>query len=243
MKVTVGCCGYPVSKRQYYEKLTAVELQTVFYRVIRESTLQRWKREAPPNFTFTMKAFQGVSHPKESPTWRRSNVKPRDGHGLLKSTAEVKESWEVTMSACRALSARVVVVQTPPAFRDIPANVQAAIRFFGDVERDSAIIGFEPRGWSPANVRRVCEETDVTHVTDPFAVLPSTLSSRSIAYFRLHGSPPGKRLYSYTYTDNDLLALSEKLRDLDARESFVMFNNVSMFSDALRFVSVLQSTG
>ncbi|MCS7127636.1 MAG: DUF72 domain-containing protein, partial [Thaumarchaeota archaeon] len=141
MKVTVGCCGYPVSKRQYYEKLTAVELQTVFYRVIRESTLQRWKREAPPNFTFTMKAFQGVSHPKESPTWRRSNVKPRDGHGLLKSTAEVKESWEVTMSACRALSARVVVVQTPPAFRDIPANVQAAIRFFGDVERDSAIIG------------------------------------------------------------------------------------------------------
>ncbi|MEN3047762.1 MAG: DUF72 domain-containing protein [Candidatus Caldarchaeales archaeon] len=243
MKAIVGCCGFPVARNRYYRRLGAVEVQTTFYRVVRKSTLERWRREAPDGFVFALKAFQGVTHPKESPTWRRSNVRPRDGHGLLRLTEEVTESWEVTLEAVRALSARAVVVQTPPAFRDTSENVANAIRFFGSIERDDAVVGFEPRGWSPGSVRRVCEETDVTHVTDPFSAMPVALSSRSVAYFRLHGSPPGKKMYSYTYTDDDLRTLAMQLRGVKAEEVYVMFNNVTMFDDALRFLRVLQSTG
>ncbi|MCS6788241.1 MAG: DUF72 domain-containing protein [Aigarchaeota archaeon] len=243
MRAIIGCCGFPVARNRYYKMLGAVEVQTTFYRVVRRSTLERWRREAPEGFVFALKAFQGVTHPKDSPTWKRSNVRPKDGHGLLRPTEEVRESWKVTLDACRALSAKAVVVQTPPAFRDTPENVANAIRFFGSIERDEAVVGFEPRGWSQESVRRVCEETDVTHVTDLFAAMPVALSSRSIAYFRLHGSPPGKRMYSYTYTDDDLRALAELLREVEAKEVYLMFNNVTMFDDALRFLRLLQSTG
>ncbi|MCS7094883.1 MAG: DUF72 domain-containing protein [Thaumarchaeota archaeon] len=243
MRVTVGCCGYTVSRKLYYQKLAAVEVQTTFYRVVRESTLLKWRSEAPESFTFTLKAFQGVTHPRESPTWRRSNVRPSEGHGLLRLTEEVRDSWRVTMNACRALSAKVVVVQTPPAFKDSSINIETAKKFFSSVERDDVIIGFEPRGWSAESIKEVCEDTDVTHVTDLFVSLPVCVSTSSVAYFRLHGSPPGKRLYKYTYTDRDLFELAARLKEVNSRWAIVMFNNVTMFDDASRFVGVLQSMG
>ncbi len=43
---------------------------------------------------------------------------------------------------------------------------------------------------------------------DPFADEPDTHTD--FAYFRLHGSPPGKRMYRYTYTEGDLKELYEK---------------------------------
>jgi uncharacterized protein YecE (DUF72 family) len=46
--------------------------------------------------------------------------------------------------------------------------------------------------------------------------------------WRLHG----KKSYSYRYTDEDLGCLNEMLAD---RSAYVMFNNVSMKEDSMRF--------
>ena len=80
-------------------------------------------------------------------------------------------------------------------------------------------------------------------MVDPFASEPLHLSSRRILYLRLHGSPPGKRMYSYTYTDEDLRWLERFLRRFEFTKAYVMFNNVTMFDDAYRFLRLLQETG
>ena len=68
------------------------------------------------------------------------------------------------------------------------------------------------------------------HAVDPFEKEPATYG---LAYFRLHGSPPGKTMYRYTYTDADLDRLRAICREYD--DVYVMFNNFSMHSDAHRF--------
>ncbi|MEM2991420.1 MAG: DUF72 domain-containing protein, partial [Halobacteria archaeon] len=55
-------------------------------------------------------------------------------------------------------------------------------------------------------------------------------------YFRLHGSPPGKKMYSYRYSDSDLRLLHQKIKSYEDRgEIYCMFNNIAMWDDALRF--------
>lgn len=243
VRVVVGCCGFPVSMKRYVTRFNAVEVQSTFYRVHERKTLERWRRSVPEDFVFSVKAFQGVTHPPNSPTWRRSNVRPKPGHGLLRMSREVMESWELTLEACRALRAEFCVVQTPAAFNDAPQNVENALRFFKEIERDGITVGFEPRGWSEPWIRKVCEEADLVYVVDPFAGEPVHLSSRRILYLRLHGSPPGKRMYSYTYTDGDLQRLERFLRRFEFSKAYVMFNNVTMFDDAYRFLRLLQETG
>ena len=71
MIVKVGCCGFPISKNKYYDEFGIVELQTTFYNIPREKTLLKWREEAPEDFEFIVKAFQGITHPMSSPTWRR----------------------------------------------------------------------------------------------------------------------------------------------------------------------------
>ncbi|HHF59326.1 MAG TPA: DUF72 domain-containing protein, partial [Thermoplasmatales archaeon] len=62
----------------------------------------------------------------------------------------------------------------------------------------------------------------------------------SIAYLRLHGSPPGARMYNYRYTDEDLQVLLDIVREMRVRESYILFNNIYMFDDALRFRKLVE---
>jgi len=89
-RVRVGCCGFPVSRKRYYESFRVVEVQQTFYKLPSRETLERWRREAPPDFEFTVKAWQVVTHPPSSPTWRKAGLKPEPGkedrYGFLRPT-------------------------------------------------------------------------------------------------------------------------------------------------------------
>ena len=65
------------------------------------------------------------------------------------------------------------------------------------------------------------------------------VTSAGFAYFRLHDSPPGKRMYRYTYTEDDLKELYEKCMNMNFSEVYVLFNNDTMYEDALRFMKMV----
>jgi hypothetical protein len=60
-----------------------------------------------------------------------------------------------------------------------------------------------------------------------------------IAYFRLHGL--GKQMYYYQYSDAELQRLKElvTLYKKGGKRVYVLFNNLSMFEDAKRFMEYL----
>jgi len=238
LKLLVGCCGFTKSMKAYSSDFKLVELQTTFYRVIRLETARKWRSQVPEDFIFTVKAFQGITHPPSSPTWRRSNIKPTKNHGELKPTKEVQESWKITKSICEELRSPFCLIQTPSSFKDTPENYRNAEAFFSSIERDSIDIGFEPRGWSPDSIARLCKRARLVHVTDPFLQDPVTLGRHKVVYVRLHGSPPGKTMYNYSYTDEDLATLYRKIKEYDGDIIYVLFNNVTMERDSRRFIKL-----
>ncbi|MFN3268165.1 MAG: DUF72 domain-containing protein, partial [Zestosphaera sp.] len=75
---------------------------------------------------------------------------------------------------------------------------------------------------------------------DPFKWFPPVTRTTSY-YFRLHGIGPREVNYRYKYSAEDLRKLKNLLRSLEGvLEVYVMFNNVYMREDALKFKELLQ---
>ena len=228
--IYIGCCGFPKGRAACFQHFPLVEVQQTFYKPPRPETARRWREEAPPDFIFTLKAWQLVTHPPTSPTYRRSGLSippdQRDRYGGFRTTPEVLAAWERTQEVALALAAPIVVFQCPATFTPTPENIAALRQFFKAVDRAGMRFAWEPRGpWEDETVAALCRDLDLIHCVDPFVRRPVTTG---VAYFRLHGIGG----YRYRFTDADLQQVLEWCYPFEM--AYVLFNNVSMWEDGLR---------
>ncbi len=232
-QIKVGCCGFPKGRRRYFELFNLVEVQQTFYRPPPVDSALSWRKEAPAEFEFTVKAWQLITHPPSSPTYRRLGWKiplmQTQQYGFFRPTSEVLTAWEKTKEIALPLGARVVVFQTPASFVDCAQNMESMRLFFRKLGRNDFIFVWEPRGaWSDDSISSICREIGLIHCVDPLERLPLCGDLR---YFRLHGGPN----YRHKYSDEELC----RLRNLVGDNAYVLFNNIEMFDDALRFKNLL----
>lgn len=234
----VGVCGFPRSHSVIFANFKLVEVQTTFYKPVLKSTAERWRRAAPEDFEFTLKAWQLITHEPRSPTYRKAKLKidasKVSRYGLFRPTKEVFEAWSATEEIRRALDSRIVVFQSPASFVESAEHIKNMHDFFHSIEidRGDTIMVWEPRGeWKRSTISTICEELNLVHCVDPFADQP--VSGTDFGYLRLHGSPPGRRMYHYSYTEADLQFLYERCRYFS--QVYILFNNYTMFDDALKF--------
>ncbi len=232
--IKTGCCGFPIARKRYYHHFKVVEIQKTFYQPPKPETVQRWREEAPEEFEFTLKAWQLITHPPQSPTYRRAKVEippsKRESYGYFRPTDEVFGAWEVTKRIALALRAKLVVFQCPASFKPTPENMRNMEGFFSKAERGRLLFGWEPRGeWKGQEIEGLCRSLDLLHIVDPFK---SKAVYGSTQYFRLHG----RGGYWYRYSQEELLQLKEWAEE---KPTWVMFNNVYMLEDALRFAQLL----
>ncbi len=248
--IRVGCCGWAVKggKDAYFHTFDLIELQSTFYKLPRIETASRWRMIAPRNFVYTLKAWQVITHPYTSPTWRKAGIKMDSSkakhYGFLKPTSENFEAWMKTLSICKVLDARICVFQTPASFKFSDEHVKWVYRFFNHIVQDDVLLGWEPRGdWNKHLdvVREICRSFDIIHVVDVFRRDP--VSDSPVIYIRLHGIGAGEVNYKYKYTDDDLKFLLGKVKgfvEAGFKEIYILFNNVFMADDALRFKKLLE---
>ncbi len=237
--IWTGTCGFGRRQADVLAQLDAAEIQETFYRPISIERAAKWRAKAPPEFRFCVKASQFITHEATSPTYRRSGrVIPdseKPAYGSFRDTTPVREGWETTLSVAEALRASAIVFQTPASFGPTEANRTALYRFFESI-RTNATKAIELRGpWAVHIVEKICEDLGLVHAVDPFDKEPATYG---LAYFRLHGSPPGKTMYRYAYPESDLARLNAICLEYD--DAYVMFNNLSMHSDAVRFHALVR---
>lgn len=236
----VGCCGFPKARAVYYRTFPAVEVQSTFYRLPRETTAQRWREQAPPGFVFTMKAWQMITHPPGSPTYRRAPApQTQEPYGFFRSATPVMQAWEATRRIALTLQAQVVLFQCPPAFTPTQEHVRNMRVFFQTIPRGPFHLAWEPRGtWPTDLVLDLCRELDLLPVLDPLEKPPLP---GEVAYFRLHGRPLGGGRYHYhhQYSLDQLVLLRERV--LGFSRAYVFFNNTHMWEDARRFLELLAS--
>jgi len=220
--IKVGCCGFPTSMKKYFENFNLVELNSTFYQYPRTETVQGWREKAPKNFEFTVKTHQDVSH--------KSKMKVEEVS--LKAFEQMKQ-------ICKILNSKILLIQTPGSFG--PDRLTDAEQFFKRVNHGNVVLVWETRGpaWEKTETHKrlgqVLEALNVTHVTDPFKVMPAYTGE--ISYFRLHGL--GKQMYYYQYSDGELRKLKELIAAYEDKDTYVLFNNLSMFEDAMRFMNYL----
>jgi uncharacterized protein YecE (DUF72 family) len=228
--VRVGCCGFPVARKDYFNQFKLVEVQQTFYKIPKLETAQRWRQEAPADFEFTLKASQLITHPPTSPTYRKAGLKIPPAaagyYGFFRPSEEVYQAWEKTKRFAQELGAKVILFQCPPGFRETTENIDN-IRGFFDLVRDSGFLFvWEPRGgWNELTIKALCSELGLIHCVDLMEKEPLYGEPQ---YFRLHGGPH----YRHHYTQEELEHLKDKL---GGKETYILFNNLNMYHDALTF--------
>jgi len=230
--VKIGCCGFPKGMRHYFSHFRLAEVQQTFYKPPQVDTALRWREQAASDFEFTLKAWQLITHPPSSPTYRKAGLGiPKEkeaSYGFFQPTEEVMAAWRSTREIAEALRAKVIVFQCPPSFGEEAHNVENMRSFFTALEREFLFV-WEPRGkWSDEGIRALCQELDLVHCVDPFQREPLY---GEVKYFRLHGGPG----YRHRYTDEELGWLGHRWK-----EGYFLFNNLSMYDDALRFEGMVK---
>ncbi len=242
MRLKVGCCGWSSLRGEevgeadwrqrfshklqlYAAHFPVVEVNSTFYRLPRPATARRWREltyEVNPEFEFTVKVNRVVTH--------RARFRGEAALAAFRDTAEI----------ARLLRARVLLLQCPPSFGPSAENEEALRSFLESIDREGFTLVWEPRGeWEnqPDKVRAICEEYDLVHCSDPFKSWPQT--GDELFYLRLHGTPPGDRMYYYRYTDEDLAWLKGEIDRRAPGKAYILFNNVYMSQDAVRFKELL----
>jgi uncharacterized protein YecE (DUF72 family) len=234
--VRLGLCGFTMAFAAYVREFAVVEVQQTFYEPPRDTTLVRWRRQAPPGFEFTLKAWQLVTHEASSPTYRRLrrplSAAERRECGSFRTTPVVLEAWSRTLECARLLRASAVLLQCPRSFRATPENADRMRAFFAQAARPRAVrLLWEPRGpWPPDLVLELCRELDLVHVVDP--LVDTTVTPEQI-YLRLHGVTGAR----HVHTDAELAAVAAALPGTGT--AHVMFNNLPRIGDARRFRAML----
>ena len=234
-KVKIGCCGFPRGMKHYFSQFRLVEVQQTFYKPPQVETAVRWRQQAPADFEFTIKAWQLITHPPSSPTYRKAGLSiPREkerSYGYFKPSDEVMAAWQKTREIAQAVRARIILFQCPASFVASQENIDQMRQFFQSLVRDQFLFAWEPRGgWNDQIIVNLCQELDLIHCTDPLERAPLY---GAINYLRLHGGSG----YRHRYSDEELEQLRQIIGD---KESYILFNNLTMYDDGLRFIKLIE---
>ena len=237
----LGMCGFTIGAAAYFKQFRVVEVQQTFYDPPQPETLARWRAAAPPDFEFTMKAWQVITHFGTSSTYRRLrspfSERARAEAGGFRVNTTVLEAWHRTLACAEILRATAILFQCPASFRATDANVSAMHAFFTKIERPQNVtLLWEPRGaWPDDLVLDLCGQLGLIHAVDPF-VRPSL--TPELIYWRLHGN---KSHYA-NYDDDALRQIIDWLPEDPAVPAYVLFNNIPRVKDIRRFRELFAAT-
>jgi uncharacterized protein YecE (DUF72 family) len=239
-QLRIGVCGFCLPQAELFRRFKLLEVQQTFYWPPQLKTVERWRRAAPADFEFTLKAFQAITHTHNHRTYRKARFSADElaQCGGFCDTQVVRDAWHLTRTLADALGATIVVFQCPPSFAASEENLGQLNQFFQWASRGRLRFAWEPRHstWTRALVGELCRELDLIHAVDPFEQASVFGEPR---YYRLHGTPSGSFRYDYNhpYSDDEL----HKLKQLcETRPTYCLFNNKQMSSDAARFEKLAQ---
>lgn len=152
-------------------------------------------------------------------------------YGLFQQSKEVFEAWEKTRDVADVLKAKIIVFQCPAKFTPDAENIENMRHFFSNIDRRGFTFVWEPRGeWDDDIIRALCRDLDLVRYANS---LERAEGYGKLKYFRLNEG----HNYRHQYTDDELA----KLWELSSNEVYVLFNNITMYDDALRFKKLVES--
>lgn len=216
-----------------------VEVDSSFYSIPQEKSINKWIKDTPNSFKFVLKGYQGMTgHLRENLPYA--------------TKGEMFEAFRVAADVFkRANKLALILMQFPPWFDCQFKNVQY-IRYVKEQLKDYPVaIEFRNRTWYEERfkegtlkllrdlemIHTVCDEPQVGEGSVP--LVPEVTTSTSLV--RIHGRNvhgwrnPGnaeqwrKVRFLYNYNKEELQQLANIVKELNAkvRDVYVLFNNNS----------------
>jgi uncharacterized protein YecE (DUF72 family) len=221
-KYRIGCSGflydswrgtfYPDALHQkkwlsyYVEHFDTVELNVTFYRLLKKEAFERWYKETPPDFSFSLKGSRFITHIKKLKDVELPLLT------FFNTTAPLMEKFEV------------VLWQLPPNFR---ANMKNLEDFIETIKLYPVrhVFEFRHKSWVSSKVLKLLTAANIgvcmADWPDFINELPIT---SDFVYIRRHGE---FGIYATNYTHeqlkNDAKNIIQYLKQ--GKDVYVYFNN------------------
>ncbi len=208
---------------RYSESFDTVEINSTFYRVPNEWMVRSWAKKSPPDFLFSAKMHQGVTHEKE-----------------MRSVAPIYHQYMTAMLPLRAKIGSILI-QMPQRFKASEANYALLEDFLSILHEDVHFTAeFRDRSWFDDKTFKLLETYNVAFcvVSQPQfkgLIPPEPVVTADHAYVRFHGlnykkwySGEGSERYDYLYTKDELMEWKPKIDGMQERATktiYVYFNN------------------
>ena len=231
----IGCEGWTISGKfssefptcgshleRYAQIFQSCEINTSFYRPHRKLTWERWANAVPAAFCFAVKVPRVITHDRS----------------LSRTVDDLLPFFAQALLLGQKLGP--VLFQTPPKLvfdEKIAAKFLALLRTIY-----SGQVVIEPRhvSWFTDAAERLLVDFGVARAAaDPAPIVAGGLprASRSLSYYRLHGTP---RKYYSEYSSDALVRLSATYQDeVGVKDVWAIFDNTAsdaVAGDALRLL-------
>ena len=215
-QLTIGCAGFPVPATRYFKEFLFVEVQETHLAAPGTGTIKRWRREAPPGFSFALLAPREIGQEG----YREGKVIETALKGLLVVGKE--------------LDARTAVFVAPAEFTPGRNNKSAVKEFLQSVKkRFDHVVWEASAGWDADDAAAIARDAGVVCARDPLA---HGAVDADVAYYRL----PGPAGHKSRYEDPAIEKLADIARSVKNKQATYVFTNVDMFADAKRFKKALK---
>jgi uncharacterized protein YecE (DUF72 family) len=214
--ITVGCAGFPVPATRYFKEFLFVEIQETHHALPGMGTIRRWRREAPPGFTFAMLA-------------------PREiGQEGFREGKVTETALLTLLEVGKELESKIAVFVSPPELTSSRANKAAVKDFLQGVRKKFEQVVWEPpTGWDPDDAASLAADVKVIPARDPLA---HGMLETPLAYYRL----PGPAGHKSRYEDPAIEKLAALAQEAKHKDVTYVFTNVDMFADAKRFKKAMK---
>jgi uncharacterized protein YecE (DUF72 family) len=184
--------------RYYSERLSTVEINATFYRMPQQSMLENWKEQVPPNFRFSLKAPQRVTHFKR----------------LKETEEETKYFFETAEVLADQLG--VVLFQLPPNMKKDLPRLET---FVGQLPlRSRAAFEFRHPSWFDDDVLAILKNRNFALVVSDTDDMPATHVDKTADWGYL-------RLRRVIYSEEHLSEWLERINRQQWADTFVFFKH------------------
>lgn len=192
---------------QYYSKVfNTVELNVTFYRLPLSRTFEKWYRETPSHFVFSLKGSRFITH--------------------IKRLLEPAEPLELFFTRALNLKEKLKVVlwQFSPAFKINIDRLENFLRLLKKYPVRSTL-EFRHESWITEEVVNLCKMHNVSLcMADWPGFIDDLAVTSDFVYIRRHGEGGS---YATCYSKDALRKDAKRIRDYleDGKDVFIYFNN------------------
>jgi len=224
-EILLGTCGWSYADwedslysqkqgklKQYVSIFPTVEIDSTFYALPKGGTVLGWARHTPPDFVFSAKLPQTITHKKALDLTQ----------GI---EADLDQFLEVMRPLTEAEKLECVLAQLPPYIKFDLGRLESFLALLP--KRPNSAVEFRHNSWLQEGTMRLLEKYKVAYtIVDEPLLPPDVYITSDIAYLRWHGRGD-KPWFNYKYSEKELREWVPKIRDGSEKAKKVLgyFNN------------------